>query len=294
MSFQFLGHYLLGRGVVTQAQIDEAAAYQAEANRRLGDLAVESGVLTPGQVEEILARQRETDLTFGMLAVSLGFARRRDMDALLFRQQVHLVHLGEALLTLGHLNTRQFCECLNDYAALEKAREAALAKLFEGHCASAALETLVDTLERAFLRFAHLPLKAKAALDERLLESLPLQHTLQIPLDAHTAMRFTLHLGREMLDALSQTRTRGDGGERTPEEALADVLDILGIIGRYLCTTVVTRMRPVPACPSAPDGQRIGGDSGKACLRLQLACPVACVGLTVALVTNRENPEVSA
>lgn len=294
MSFQFLGHYLLGRGVVTQAQIDEATAYQAEANRRLGDLAVESGLLTPAQVDEILARQRETDLTFGMLAVSLGFVRRRDMDALLFRQQINLVHLGEALLTLGHLTTRQFCEYLNDYSILEKSREEGLAKLFEEHCARATLETLVDTLERAFLRFAHLPLKAKAALDDQLLESLPLHHTLQIPLDADTVMNFTLHLGREMLDALSKTRARGSGGERSPEEALADVLDILGIIGRYLCTTVASRMPSIPACPSGPDMQRNGEDPGKACLRLQLACPVARVGLTVALVANREKPEVSA
>lgn len=295
MSFQFLGHYLLGRGVVTQAQIDEASAYQSEANRRLGDLAVESGLLTPPQVDEILDHQRETDLNFGTLAVNLGFVRRRDLDALLFRQQVHMVHLGEALLTLGHLTVRQFCDCLNDYAALESARKDALARLFEGHCAREALTSLVDTLERAFLRFAHCPLKAQASLDDLALEALPLHHTLEIPLNSGSAMRFTLHLGRDMLDAMS-TAGRCGGGEsgRTPEEALAAVLDILEIIGRYLCSSIKARELPAPDCPSGVPDPGGRGELREGCLRLQLACPVASVGLTVALVTNRDKPEESA
>lgn len=293
MSFQFLGHYLLERGVVSQTQIDEAAAYQAEANRRLGDLAVERGLLTPAQVDEILERQRETDLNFGTLAVSLGFVRRRDMDALLFRQQVHMVHLGEALLTLGHLTIRQFCDCLNDYAALESARKDALARLFQGHCAREALTSLVDTLERAFLRFAHCPLKAQAYLDDLALEALPLHHTLEIPLNSGSTMRFTLHIGRDMLNAIGTACRRGEESGSTPEEALAAVLDILDIIGRYLCTSIKAHELPAPDCPSGIPDPSGKGELRDGCLRLQLACPVACVGLTVALVTNRDNPEES-
>jgi len=293
MSFQFLGHYLLGRGVVTQAQIDEAAAYQAEANRRLGDMAVEGSLLTPAQVDEILERQRETDLNFGTLAVSLGFVRRRDLDALLFRQQVHMVHLGEALLTLGHLTVRQFCDCLNDYAALESARKDALTRLFEGHCAREALMSLVDTLERAFLRFAHCPLKAQAYLDDLALEALPLHHTMEIPLNAGSSMRFTLHIGRDMLDAIGTACRRDGESGGTPEEALAEVLDILDIIGIYLCSSIKAHELPAPDCPSGIHDPSGKGELHEGCLRLQLACPVACVGLTVALVTNRDNLEES-
>jgi len=294
MSFQFLGHYLLGRGVVTQAQIDEAMAYQAEANRRLGDLAVESGLLTMAQVHEILERQRETDIAFGTLAVSLGFVKRRDMDALLFRQQVHLVHLGEALLTLGHLTASQFCDSLTDYSALESARKDALSRLFEGHCAREELIVLVDTLERAFLRFAHCSLKAHAYLDDQTLERLPLHHTLEIPLNPASTMRFTLHIGRDMLDAIGTACGRDGETRRTPEEALAAVLDILEIIGRYLCSSIKPRTLPPPDCSSGvpdPDGK---GELRDGCLRLQLACPMACVGLTAALVTNRDIMEESA
>jgi len=295
MSFQFLGHFLLERGVVTQAQIDEAAAYQSEANRRLGDLAMESGLLTLAQVDEILERQRETDLNFGTLAVTLGFVSRSALDALLFRQQVHMVHLGEALLTLGHLTVRQFCDCLNDYAARETARKDALARLFEGHCAREPLEALVDTLERAFLRFAHCPLKAQAYLDDLALEALPLHHTLEIPLNSSSAMRFTLHIGRDMLDAMGTAGRCGSSESgRTPEEALAAVLDILEIIGRYLCLSIGARDLPAPDCPSGVPDPSGKGEVREGCLRLQLACPVACVGLTVALVTNRDKPEESA
>lgn len=294
MNFQFLGHYLLGRGVVTQAQIDEATAYQAEANRRLGDLAVESGVLSVAQVAEIIEHQRESDITFGTLAVSLGFVKRRDMDALLFRQQVHMVHLGEALLTLGHLTVSQFCDCLNDYAALESTRKEALARLFEGHCAREELTSLVDTLERAFLRFAHCPMKAQAYLDDLALEALPLHHTLEIPLNPTSTMRFTLHIGRDMLDAIG--RTCGSSGEskRTPEEALATVLDILEIIGRYLCSSIKPRELPPPSCPSGVPDPAGKGELREDCLRLQLACPQACLGLTAALVINRDTMEESA
>jgi hypothetical protein len=294
MSFHFLGHHLLRAGVVTQGQLDMALAHQATANRRLGDLAVERGLLTPGQVQEILSRQREADLSFGMLAVSLGYVSKRDMDALLFRQQVHLVHLGEALLTLGFLTPEQFCEQLNVYAAQEKAREAEMDRLFAGHCARTVLEALVDALEKAFLRFAHCPLKAQGRLPDDALEAMPLHHSLDLPLAGGAFLRFTLHLGTDMLAVLGEAARRNGRHASQPDDALQEVLDILGIIGRYLCSSLDPHALPPPACSPAPTPASGEEAPGAGCLRMLLACPAASVGLTVGLVPNNQPLETPA
>lgn len=291
MSFQFLGHYLLRNGVVTQSQVDEAVAHQAEANRRLGDMAVERGLLSPQQVDEILSNQRDTDLSFGQLAVTLGFVSKRDMDSLLFRQQVHQVHLGEALLILGHLTPQQFCQHLDAFAAQEKARKEALDRLFSGHCAREALETLSAALERAFLRFARCPLKAQGALDGKTLADMPLHHSLSIPLDQDSVLHFTLHLGEDMLKVLDDEARRRGRAPKSSDDALREVLDILDIIGRYLCSSLGARSLPPPNCPMAdvPPGE-IGEN---ACLRMLLACPLASVGLTVSIISRSKTQEAT-
>jgi hypothetical protein len=279
MNFQFLGAFLLERGIVTQQQIDEATVFQAEANHRIGAYALEAGLLTLEQVDVVLGLQRETDLSFGELAVLNGFALKRDLDSLLFRQQVNQIHLGEALLKLGHLTSEQFNEMLALYTARENSRRAKLAKLYSHRCDCDLLEVLISAVERAFFRFAHCPLKAQGEFSVNELERLTLSFSSGITIERDAALRFTLHLGPDMLSIIS----RAAAGEDLPDaETVEAAREIVDVVCHYLRKAVDSSSRVTGPCLRAISEHA----SDEECLRLKLACPKAAIGLTVSMVTG--------
>ncbi|MBI4806777.1 MAG: hypothetical protein HY795_16275 [Desulfovibrio sp.] len=285
MNFQFLGAFLLEQGIITQQQIDEATAFQAETNHRLGTYALEAGLLTQQQVNIVLGLQRETDLSFGELAVLNGFVPKRDLDSLLFRQRVNQIHLGEALLMLGHLSSEQFSDMLGRYIARENRRRAKLARLYSHRCDCDLLDVLITSIERAFLRFAHCPLKAQGELSANELEGLTLGFSSGIFIEEDAMLRFTLHLGPDMLSIIS----RAAAGEDLPEaETVEAAREIVDVVCRYLRKAVDASSTVIEPCARAlsdntPDEE---------CLRLKLACPRAAIGLTVCLVTGQ--PEIAS
>jgi hypothetical protein len=282
MSFQFLGAFLLERGLVTTDQIEEAAAYQAAANRRLGEHAVAAGLITPEQVEGLLEEQEVTDMSFGELAVARGYASKRGMDSLLFRQHVHQVHLGEALLVLGHLTPSTFSESLADYTVQEKVRRSALSGILSELCGGEILETLVGALERAFQRFAGCPVKVLGELSVEDISRMAHSFAAEAPIQGLGRLRFTLHLSPEMLILLA--------GVSRPEESGRSVSDVPAIICRYLEQSLAASKGVKTACAAAgPQFPRPGGD----CLRLRLACPGADLGLTAVWVPEASRAAVS-
>lgn len=287
MNFQFLGTFLLDRGIVTQAQIDEATAYQADVNRRLGDMAVEAGLLSPEQVEKVLHLQRETDMSFGALAVAKGFVSTRDMDSLLFRQHVHQVHLCEALLALKHLTPEQFCESLARYTAQEDSRRAALKELFLRHCGEGCMEGLVSATERAFLRFAHCPLKAQGPAAAEELEAMPYRFGSEIPCPGGRKLGLRLYLGADMLAVLNPETA----GSRVPDSQVHEaVRPMFEIICRYLRKSMGPGNGFPGPCPAAESGESAAGGER---LMLRLACPKAAIGLSVQLLAAGELPDTS-
>ena len=313
MNHLFLGSFLKGEGLVSEDQILEAAAHQAESNRRLGDLAVEAGLLTPAQVEELLSLQRETDMAFGVLAVSRGFVTKRHMDELLFRQQVHQIHLGEALLSLGHLSPEQFSDGLTRYHELKKAQRRNLEELFGTSNCPAAVGELVQALERAFLRFAACPLKAQGAMATDLDAAFTETRAMLIVAPDGASLHLELSFGPEMLALLRARRAGGGGtggahGAGGTDESLAFLEELMEVIRAYLQKALARhaqrRLTPEPspdiqglawppgACSGGgdssgpagstlPDPSSVHAPVGGRCLRLLLACPAAPVGLTV-------------
>jgi len=275
MNALFLGSFLQEQGLVTQAQVEEAAAFQADANRRLGDLAVEAGLLTPEQVETVLAMQRVTDLSFGALAVASGFVARRDMDALVFRQHVNQVHLGEALLMLGYLTPEQFAVSLDRYAALERQRQAGLDRLLQGHCGRVSLPGFVAKLERAFLRFAHCPLKAQGGLSESSLASLGNTFSASLAMGDSAVLHYTLFLGEDMLAILRAAAAARDTAPPDPQDPIEG---LLAVIGRYLHGCLDQNPDAKITCERDPS---MASGFPEDCLRLSLACPGTFIGLSV-------------
>ena len=283
MSFHFLGGFLLEQGLVTQQQIDEAAAFQAGANLRLGAYAVGAGLLTQEQVDVVLGLQRETDLNFGELAVLKGFVSKPDMQALLFRQQVNQVHLGEALLQLGHLTFEQFGAVLRMYATRENTLRSRLTKLYSHRCGCDLLAVLIAAVERAFLRFAQCPLKAQGKLSEDELAQLSLGCSSGVPVGNDATLHFTLHLGAEMLSILSRSASEEDLPDTEAQEAAQEMAEV---VCRYLREAVGASSGGTGPCSHAAADQASGID----CLRLKLACPKAAIGLTVGLLTRQHAP----
>lgn len=255
MSFQFLGNFLVEHGIVSREQVDEACAFQSEANRRLGEFAVEAGLLTPEQVEDILRRQRHTGRSFGGLAVSLGYVAKRDMDALLFRQNVHQVHLGEALLILGHLDTERFSRAMDRYMVQERQRLLGLEALYGQGQAGTALKLLAESMELAFLRFAGCHLKAHGEIDLQALERFPHRRDCSVALPDGSALRFTLYLDDAMRVGLFGQEGGIDGPEREAH--------VLEVVSSYL-------REAWPPC-AAP----AGSPACREPLCVRLACPNA-------------------
>ncbi|MGP3791248.1 hypothetical protein [Pseudomonas sp. B392_1p] len=66
-----LGHILLTKGLINQAQLDSAIRMQTESGRRLGEILVQQGLLTNRQLSSSLSKQSRLRLAAGLIAVLL-------------------------------------------------------------------------------------------------------------------------------------------------------------------------------------------------------------------------------
>ena len=148
----FLGRFLVEQGAVTEAQLAEGLRYQQEKNRRIGEVAIERGVLTPGQVDVIRGRQDDDPRLFGDIAVGERHLSRRSLDDLLFFQKIQHTYLGEALLTLGHIDQARYQELMGRHYALRDKGRVSLRYLQEFFAENRVVECLFSALARAVLR----------------------------------------------------------------------------------------------------------------------------------------------
>lgn len=117
LDVEYLGRYLVRRGVITEEQLDDALAFQRDTNRRLGQLAVEEGLLTEDEAARIHDLQRDDPRRFGDIAVTGGQLTRRELDRVLFLQKVGNAYLGEALLARGHIGETEYAALMRDFLA---------------------------------------------------------------------------------------------------------------------------------------------------------------------------------
>ncbi|MEA5089498.1 hypothetical protein [Solidesulfovibrio sp.] len=157
----FLGRFLVERGVVTEAQLEDGLRFQRENNRRIGEVAMDRGALTPGQVLAIRERQRDDPRLFGDIAVRERCLSRRDLDALLFLQKVQHVYLGEALLLRGHISREGYQALMGRHYALGAQGKLPLRYLQDFFADNKVAETLFAALAGAVRRFAGQPLEAR-------------------------------------------------------------------------------------------------------------------------------------
>ena len=153
MAANYLGLYLLHKGVITEEQLFQGLEYQERINRRIGGLAVDAGLMTTDQTDRIFVRQAEDDRPFGEIAVAECMLSRPQLDDLLFRQRVTNVYLGESLLQLGFLDADIFSELMDEYYSLERKRSEAVSSILTGIDDYKVVLSLMQAAQKTFVRF---------------------------------------------------------------------------------------------------------------------------------------------
>ena len=103
MTPEYLGQFLLRRGEIDEAQLQQAFELMEQLNPPLGARAVAAGFATEADCRRVNDEQRRTDLPFGELAMQMGVLNGVELEELLAAQQASRVDLTAALVRLGTL-----------------------------------------------------------------------------------------------------------------------------------------------------------------------------------------------
>ena len=287
MDANFIGLYLLHRGVITRAQLDAAIERQRQGNRRIGEMAVLRGLLTTAQVEEIFATQHAAERPFGEIALELGLLNRDELDSLLFSQNIHNSHLGEVLLEMGVLSPEQLGSLLEEYHAGEHARAQALRESFGDAEAAQASAALVTALERASLRFLGQevkPAQGESCADVR---EDGMARGLRLDLPDGRCLEFRFTLPDEVEDHIARATEglvhRGPGGALNGADAF------FAIVARYARMISALSGRPLRGAQATGDGDFAWTD-GPDVVRFCLTAP----GGVLLTVAGRVAPRAGA
>ncbi|MFW6324638.1 MAG: hypothetical protein ACOC0U_06185 [Desulfovibrionales bacterium] len=161
MADSFLGHFLVAHGYITSDQLQDAVSFRSRLIRKIGRTAVEKGLLTDDQVELIIRRQHREDGFFAELAERSGFLTKRQSRKLISLQKGRHLHLGEALVALGHLSEMEFAEAIPEFLAREKTREKQRKSILDNPPGPPCITDLIHALENSFPRVFNQPLKLK-------------------------------------------------------------------------------------------------------------------------------------
>ena len=122
MEIKFFGDYLLFKGVLTQAQYDEAVEFQSRHNLSLGKVALKMGVLLKDEIEEINKKQKLYDKKFGEVALEKGLIRNLQLENLLKKQKEINTPFGEVLVNKGFLSREELEKELENFEESQKER----------------------------------------------------------------------------------------------------------------------------------------------------------------------------
>lgn len=98
MFTQFLGNYLLQKGIVTQEQLFTAMSRLSQTHIKLGTIAIHESLMTANEVDECLYIQTREDKRFGEIAIERGYLTEQQVTDLLSRQTPDYILLGQNLV----------------------------------------------------------------------------------------------------------------------------------------------------------------------------------------------------
>ncbi|SHI61971.1 chemotaxis protein CheX [Pseudobutyrivibrio xylanivorans] len=115
MYTQFLGNYLLQRGLVTQEQLFNAMARLSQTHIKLGTIAIHEGLMTANEVDECLYVQTREDKRFGEIAIARGYLDESQVEELLSKQTPDFILLGQNLVEDGVFSYEELERIVFDY-----------------------------------------------------------------------------------------------------------------------------------------------------------------------------------
>ena len=117
MFTQFLGNYLLQKGLVTQEQLFNAMSRLSQTHIKLGTIAIHEGLMTANEVDECLYIQTREDKRFGEIAVARGYLSDDQVGELLSKQTPDYILLGQNLVEDGVISYEDLERIIFDYKA---------------------------------------------------------------------------------------------------------------------------------------------------------------------------------
>ena len=115
MYTQFLGNYLLQKGLVSQEQLFNAMSRLSQTHIKLGTIAIHEGLMTAKEVDECLYVQTREDKRFGEIAINRGYLTDEQVNELLSKQTPDYILLGQNLVEDGVFSYEQLERILFDY-----------------------------------------------------------------------------------------------------------------------------------------------------------------------------------
>lgn len=115
MYTQFLGNYLLQKGIVSQEQLFNAMSRLSHTHIKLGTIAIHEGLMTAKEVDECLYVQTREDKRFGEIAIERGYLTDEQVNDLLSKQTPDYILLGQNLVEDNVFSYEELERILFDY-----------------------------------------------------------------------------------------------------------------------------------------------------------------------------------
>ncbi|MCR4830293.1 MAG: chemotaxis protein CheX, partial [Pseudobutyrivibrio sp.] len=115
MYTQFLGNYLLQKGLATQDQLFNAMSRLSQTHIKLGTIAIHEGLMTAKEVDECLYVQTREDKRFGEIAIQRGYLTDDQVTELLSKQTPDYILLGQNLVEDNVFSYEELERILFDY-----------------------------------------------------------------------------------------------------------------------------------------------------------------------------------
>jgi hypothetical protein len=111
------GQFLVARGLLTEADLNEALDIQQERQSLLGQIAIREQYMTVRQVMDVLRGQAGGASPFGEVAVQLGYLDKPDVEELLILQHNTRPRLTDVLIEQGRLTAETCLQMLDRFQA---------------------------------------------------------------------------------------------------------------------------------------------------------------------------------
>lgn len=153
--YAFLGQYLVGNGLITEAELAQAIHLQRENNALVGTIALDRGFLDRTQLNHLVRRQVEVDERIGKLAIEEGFMNEEQLSDVLSTQGENHVFLGESLVRMGTISREILANALNRFETQIVAQEQHVRRQLSHHSAAREILITLDVTLRFFYRLGY-------------------------------------------------------------------------------------------------------------------------------------------